>query len=141
MTVTGYIVENFILSSDAATKVVAQLDFAKASLLPAMALDHQTNQPLMQAWMNKDALHETLTTGRACYYSRSRQSLWHKGDTSGHVQHVKAVRTDCDKDSIILLVEQIGAACHTMRRYCFYHNIKQDGSLDILIDPMCDGHH
>ncbi|MER6510733.1 phosphoribosyl-AMP cyclohydrolase [Nonomuraea sp. NPDC001636] len=88
-------------------------------LVPAIAQQHDTGEVLMMAWMNDEALHLTLTTGRATYWSRSRDKLWVKGDTSGHVQHVKSVALDCDGDTILLKVDQVGVACHTGDRTCF----------------------
>lgn len=98
--------------------------FDSNGLIPALALDATTKEPLMLAWMNEEALLRTLEIGEAVYYSRSRQELWHKGATSGHTQIVREVRTDCDQDVLLLLVEQQGAgACHTGRRSCFYRKI------------------
>ena len=98
--------------------------FDSRGLIPALALDHETREPLMLAWMNEEALRQTLTIGEAVYYSRSRNELWHKGATSGHTQVVKEVRTDCDQDVLLLLVDQQGAgACHTGRRSCFYRQV------------------
>ncbi len=127
-------------TTKAAAMLINQLDFAKSAngLLPVIAVDADTQQILMQAWMNKEALHETLTSGRVCYYSRSKQGLWRKGDSSGHVQHMKAFYTDCDNDSLIVEVEQVGAACHTMRRHCFYKRAQQDGTFETIIEPMAD---
>lgn len=89
-------------------------------LIAAIAQDVRTSEVLMLAWMNETALRATLETGRAVYWSRSRQALWAKGDTSGHYQRVVEVRIDCDQDAVLLKVEQTGAACHTGRRSCFY---------------------
>ncbi|MBF0152795.1 MAG: phosphoribosyl-AMP cyclohydrolase [Magnetococcales bacterium] len=100
------------------------LKFNADGLIPAIAQQHDTGEVLMMAWMNRNSLAETLRTGVACYWSRSRQKLWKKGETSGHVQHVKAVRTDCDRDTLLLLVEQVGVACHTGRHNCFYLEIQ-----------------
>jgi phosphoribosyl-AMP cyclohydrolase len=127
-----------IFSHDAAASLVSQLDFSKAAdgLLPVITVDAEGGQVLMQAWMNKEALLETLTTGRVCYYSRSKQGLWRKGDTSGHVQTLVACYTDCDNDSILLEVLQIGAACHTMRRHCFYQKATEDGTFKTIIAPL-----
>jgi len=95
--------------------------FDADGLIPAVAMDAQTKEPLMLAYMNADSLKQTLAIGEAVYFSRSRQEIWHKGATSGHVQKVKEIRTDCDQDAIILYVEQLGAgACHTGRSTCFY---------------------
>jgi phosphoribosyl-AMP cyclohydrolase len=88
-------------------------------LVPAVVQQHDTGEVLMVGWMDDEALHRTLTTGRATYWSRSRQEYWVKGDTSGHVQHVKSVALDCDGDSLLVRVDQVGAACHTGDRTCF----------------------
>jgi len=93
-------------------------------LIVAVAIDHETNEPLMLAYMNEESLKMTLEIQEAVYYSRSRQEIWHKGATSGHVQKIKEIRTDCDQDALILIVEQIGAgACHTGRNSCFYRTV------------------
>lgn len=97
--------------------------FDEGGLLPAIAQDADTGEVLMLAWMNAEALQSTLATGRAVYWSRSRQLLWRKGDTSGHEQHVVSVRIDCDQDAVLLKVRQIDSACHTGRRSCFYRTI------------------
>ncbi len=100
-------------------------DFSNGDgLLPAIAQDSETGEVLMLAWMNAESFAETLATGRACYYSRSRKRLWRKGEESGHVQDVEAVLVDCDGDTILLKVrQQGGAACHTGYRSCFYRQI------------------
>ena len=98
--------------------------FDPDGLIPALALDATTKEPLMLAWMNEESLKETLRIGEAVYYSRSRQEIWHKGATSGHTQKVKEIRTDCDQDVLLMYVDQQGAgACHTGRRSCFYRKI------------------
>ena len=98
--------------------------FDADGLIPALAIDAETREPLMLAWMNEEALLQTLQIGEAVYYSRSRQQLWHKGATSGHTQTVLEIRTDCDQDALIMYVDQQGAgACHTGRRSCFYRTI------------------
>ncbi len=98
--------------------------FDPNGLIPAMAIDAHTREPLMLAWMNEEALLRTLQIGEAVYYSRSRKELWHKGATSGHTQTVLEIRTDCDQDALIMYVDQQGAgACHTGRRSCFYRTI------------------
>jgi phosphoribosyl-AMP cyclohydrolase len=94
--------------------------FDEHGLVAAIAQDADTGDVLMLAWMNAEALGETLASGRAVYWSRSRKALWRKGDTSGHEQHVVEVRVDCDQDAVLLRVRQTGAACHTHRRSCFY---------------------
>ena len=88
-------------------------------LVAAVVQQHDTGEVLMVGWMDDEALHRTLTTGRATYWSRSRGEHWRKGDTSGHVQHVREVRLDCDGDAVLVRVEQVGAACHTGDRSCF----------------------
>jgi len=94
-------------------------------LVPAVAQDHETGTLLTQAWMNREALEKTLQMGRAVYWSRSRQQLWIKGEVSGHVQEVREIRTDCDMDTILLLVKQIGGiACHTGRYSCFFNRLE-----------------
>lgn len=97
-------------------------------LVPAIAQDWQTGEVLMLAWMNREALALTVSEGRAVYWSRSRQDLWRKGEQSGHVQKLKALRIDCDADTVLLQVEQLGdIACHTGRRSCFYRKWEVDG--------------
>jgi len=114
-------------------------DFKKMELLPAIAQDAATGEVLMLAYMNEQAWNATLETGEAHYWSRSRQELWHKGGTSGHVQKVKSIRLDCDSDTVLLLIEQVGgAACHKGYRSCFYRELK-DGQVrecsPVVFDP------
>jgi len=116
--------------------------FDDAGLIPAMAIDAETNAPLMFAFMNRQSLAITLETGLAHYYSRSRKLLWKKGETSGQLQHVERVRTDCDQDVLVLEVRVAGdgAACHTRRATCFYRQVNSDRSLTTIdnvrkIDP------
>ncbi|HBE94443.1 MAG TPA: phosphoribosyl-AMP cyclohydrolase [Desulfovibrio sp.] len=101
-------------------------DFAKMNgLVPAIAQDAASGEVLMMAYMNEDAWKRTLETGEAHYWSRSRQEIWHKGGTSGHVQKIRSIRLDCDNDTILLLIEQVGgAACHTGFRSCFFRELK-----------------
>ena len=99
--------------------LAARLKRTDDGLVCAVVQQHDTREVLMVAWMNDDALHETLTSGRAVYWSRSRQELWRKGDTSGHSQVVVRASIDCDGDAILLEVDQVGAACHTGERTCF----------------------
>ena len=94
--------------------------FDPAGLVPAVAQQHDTGEVLMVAWMNRDAVAETLATGRVCYWSRSRGAPWRKGERSGQVQRLVELRLDCDGDTLLLLVDQLGVACHTGRRSCFY---------------------
>lgn len=98
--------------------------FDADGLIPAMAVDHATGEPLMLAYMNEESLKMTLELGEAVYYSRSRREIWHKGKTSGHIQVVKEILTDCDQDALIVRVDQLGAgACHTGYRTCFYREV------------------
>jgi len=103
--------------------------FDAEGLIAAIAQDHATRDVLMVAWMNAEALKLTLETGQATYWSRSRRKLWRKGEESGHTQRVVEARVDCDQDAVLLLVEQVGAACHTGARTCFYRRIGADGTL------------
>ncbi len=116
-----------------------QLDFKKTGgLIPAIAQDYATGEILMLAYMNQAAFDATLTSGKATYYSRSRQTLWTKGETSGNVQRVKEIRIDCDDDTVLLKVEQLGgAACHTGHRSCFYKKL-ENGSIRVIGEPMFD---
>lgn len=104
--------------------VFEHLPFNADGLLPAIAQQYNSGEVLMLAWMNSDALLETLATGRVCYWSRSRRQLWRKGETSGHRQMLKELRLDCDGDALLLLVDQLGPACHTGRRSCFYNAVR-----------------
>jgi len=102
-----------------ATAVLEAIRFDAAGLVPAIAQQHDTGEVLMLAWMNRDAVAETLATQRVCYFSRSRGALWRKGETSGQVQHLKELRVDCDGDTLLLVVDQTGPACHTGTETCF----------------------
>lgn len=107
-------------------------------LVPAIAQDYESGEILMLAYMNREAWEHTLSSGLATYYSRSRNTLWIKGKTSGHVQHVKEIRVDCDDDTVLLKVEQAGgAACHTGYRSCFYKKI-ENGEVRIIGEPVFD---
>ncbi len=99
---------------------LAQIKFGPDGLVAAVAQQFDTGEVLMVAWMNREAVRLTLTEGRVCYWSRSRRALWHKGETSGQVQHLREMRLDCDGDTVLLLVDQTGVACHTGRRSCFF---------------------
>ncbi len=119
--------------------ILDQLKYNEAGLMPAIAQQHDTGEMLMMAWMNRAAIEETLQTGRVCYWSRSRQAFWRKGESSGQVQLLKALRFDCDLDTILLLVDQTGPACHTGRRHCFFYKIEGDQVIvdsEPLIDPQ-----
>jgi phosphoribosyl-AMP cyclohydrolase len=114
------------------------LVFNEAGLVPVIAQQHDTGEVLMFAWMNRQAIEETLATGRVCYYSRSRKTLWRKGESSGQTQTLKALRVDCDGDVLLASVEQTGAACHTGRRDCFFWKLDNDTARidkSPLVDP------
>jgi phosphoribosyl-AMP cyclohydrolase len=118
--------------------ILTEIRFDDAGLVLAVAQQHDSGEVLMVAWMNADAVKETLATGRVCYWSRSRKALWRKGETSGQVQALKELRLDCDGDSLLLLVDQTGVACHTGRRNCFFRAVR-DGKLvtiaEVEVDP------
>jgi phosphoribosyl-AMP cyclohydrolase len=105
-------------------ELAARLKRNADGLVPAIVQESGSGEVLMLAWMNDEALHRTLTTGRATYWSRSRQEFWVKGETSGHRQHVRSVMLDCDGDTLLLTVEQVGAACHTGAHSCFSTELK-----------------
>jgi phosphoribosyl-AMP cyclohydrolase len=116
-----------------------KLDFDKTGgLVPAIVQDHTTGDVLMLAYMNQESFNATLSTGKATYYSRSRRTLWVKGETSGNLQLVKEVRIDCDDDTVLLKVQQLGdAACHTGHRSCFYKKV-EGRSIRIMGKPLFD---
>jgi len=101
-------------------------------LIPAIVQDAGSNEVLMMAWMNRDSIEKTVSTGKTHFFSRSRNKLWLKGESSGHVQHVKSIRTDCDKDTLLILVEQVGAACHDGYYSCFYREHQLDGDWKVV---------
>jgi phosphoribosyl-AMP cyclohydrolase len=106
--------------TDAIERALGEIRFGPDGLVPAIAQQHDTGEVLMMAWMNREAVTLTLAEGRACYWSRSRQALWRKGETSGQIQRLHELRLDCDGDAVLLLVDQHGVACHTGRRSCFF---------------------
>ncbi len=106
-------------------------------LIPAIAQQYDSGEVLMMAWMNRSSIEETLKTGRVCYWSRSRQAYWRKGESSGQVQQLKSMAFDCDGDTLLLKVDQTGPACHTGRRSCFFHCV--DGEQVVIdSDPLID---
>lgn len=107
------------------------LKYNDAGLIPAIAQDFETGEILMMAWMNSESLMRTLETGQVIYWSRSRQEFWAKGATSGHVQTLKEMRVDCDRDCLVMQVAQIGAACHTGARSCFFTQVSEQGETDL----------
>ena len=117
-----------------AQAILDAVRFDADGLVPAVAQQHDSGEVLMLAWMNRDALAETLATGRVCYFSRSRNALWRKGETSGQSQHLVELRLDCDGDAILLLVDQDGVACHTGPRSCFFRAVRA-GTLTEIARP------
>ena len=120
------------------SSMISALSFDAAGLIPAIAQQYDSGEVLMMAWMSAESIAETLRTGQVCYYSRTRDTLWRKGETSGQVQRLVELRVDCDEDCLLLLVEQTGVACHTGRRSCFFRAVRA-GELatiaEVTIDP------
>ncbi|WP_456418007.1 phosphoribosyl-AMP cyclohydrolase [Thiolapillus sp.] len=119
-------------------RALEQIPWNADGLIPVIAQQYDTGEVLMLAWMNAPALKETLVKGRVCYWSRSRGQLWRKGEASGQIQELREMRFDCDGDTLLLLVDQTGPACHTGRRGCFYNLVQGDKlTVDkaVLIDP------
>ena len=126
------------ISESAVTAALSAIGFNDDGLVPAIVQSHDTGEVLMMAWMNRDAVAETLRTGQVCYFSRSRNALWRKGESSGQVQALVDFRFDCDNDTVLLLVDQTGVACHTGRRSCFFNAVRGDGIetiAEVEIDP------
>ncbi|WP_020222311.1 phosphoribosyl-AMP cyclohydrolase [Halarchaeum acidiphilum] len=121
--------------SESQSEFGVDLDFGEDGLVPAVAQDAETDEVLMLAYANREAVRKTVETERAHYYSRSRDELWEKGATSGHTQDVAEVRVDCDGDSLLYVVEQTGGACHTGHRSCFYRTIEGDHVGERAFDP------
>jgi phosphoribosyl-AMP cyclohydrolase len=118
--------------------LLAAITFDQDGLVPAIAQQHDTGEVLMMAWMTRDAVIETVATGRVCYWSRSRAVLWRKGETSGQTQRLVDLRVDCDGDTLLVLVDQSGVACHTGRRSCFYRAWRNDTIetiADVAVSP------
>jgi phosphoribosyl-AMP cyclohydrolase len=113
----------------------SSLKYDDKGLIPAIAQDHATGEVLMMAWMNAESLTRTLESGQVTYWSRSRAAFWAKGESSGHVQRLVEVRIDCDRDCLLLLVDQTGPACHTMRRSCFYTALR-GGDEVVIANPI-----
>lgn len=114
-----------------------QIRFNDIGLVPAIAQDDETGEVLMMAWMNREAVEQTMDTGFAHYYSRSRQAQWKKGESSGHIQQIKAIYLDCDGDTLLLRIKQTGVACHTMRPSCFYRQW-QTNQWQTITEPIYD---
>lgn len=123
--------------TDTIDGVLGEIRFAPDGLVPAIAQQHDTGEVLMVAWMNREAVRVTLAEGMACYWSRSRQALWRKGDISGQTQRLVEFRLDCDGDTVLLLVDQHGVACHTGRRNCFFRAWR-NGAWTTIAAPLVD---
>ena len=126
------------ISEAAIAAALSTINFDVDGLVPVIAQSHDTGEVLLMAWMNQDAMVETLRTGQVCYYSRSRKALWHKGEISGQFQVLVDFRFDCDNDTVLVLVDQTGVACHTGRRSCFFHAVRGDRIetiSEVQIDP------
>lgn len=122
-----------VAAPGAVAAVLAALSFDRDGLVAAVAQQHDTGEVLMLAWMNEDAVKETLETGHVCYWSRSRRSLWRKGETSGHGQRLVELRVDCDGDALLLRVDQTGPACHTGERSCFFRAARGNGLVTVAL--------
>jgi phosphoribosyl-AMP cyclohydrolase len=120
---------------DPIERALAEIKFGIDGLVPAIAQQHDTGEVLMMAWMNRDAVRASLVEGRACYWSRSRRKLWRKGETSGQIQRLHELRLDCDGDTVLLLVDQHGVACHTGRRNCFFRAWRGGGWV-VIAEPQ-----
>lgn len=126
------------MNKDDINLAVNALKYNAGGLIPAIAQQHDSGEVLMMAWMNREAVEETLKTGRVCYWSRSRAKLWRKGEESGQTQNLVDFRWDCDADAILVLVDQKGVACHTGRNNCFYQAVREGKIIaisDVKIDP------
>jgi phosphoribosyl-AMP cyclohydrolase len=120
------------------TALAEALKFNAEGLIPAIAQQHDSGEVLMLAWMSREAVEETLATGRVCYWSRSRRKLWRKGESSGQVQRLVEMRLDCDGDALLLKVDQTGVACHTGRRSCFFRRVEAGQAVEVdpvLVEP------
>jgi phosphoribosyl-AMP cyclohydrolase len=114
------------------------LKYDQNGLVAAVIQDYENDQVLMVGWMNREAVRRTLTSGRTCFWSRSRQQYWVKGETSGNIQEVKAVYVDCDKDALVIKVNQKGAACHEGYRSCFYRQVDSAGNETVVREKLSD---
>jgi len=119
------------------SEILCQIKFNKEGLIPVIIQDEKTRQVLMLAYMNRESLEKTLEEGRTCFYSRSRKELWYKGDTSGNIQVIKEIILDCDNDTLLVVVEQRGVACHTGNFSCFFRKIKDEKIEEIKVEPSC----
>ncbi|MBX5471545.1 MAG: phosphoribosyl-AMP cyclohydrolase [Acetobacteraceae bacterium] len=124
------------MPEDTTLSLLALVRFNAEGLVPAIAQQHDTGEVLMLAWMNREAIEETLKTGQVCYYSRARAKLWRKGESSGQTQQLIEMRLDCDGDTLLLLVNQKGVACHTGRRTCFYRAATKEGMKEVVAQSV-----
>ncbi len=119
-------------------KTISQIKYNDQGLVPAICVDAATGRILMMAWMNADSLRDTVKTGKTHFWSRSRQKYWMKGESSGHTQKVKGIYTDCDKDTLVIEVEQHGAACHEGYYSCFYRKLDDTGNWQVTDEKLFD---
>lgn len=126
------------MTTDPLSNIISTIKFDNQGLVPAIAQDNDKGDVVMMAWMNEASIRETLKSGRVCYWSRSRKSLWKKGETSGQHQELVDFLIDCDGDTVLLRVKQHGVACHTGRRSCFYRSVQPDGSIKEIMDVEKD---
>lgn len=127
-----------IETTETIEQVLPQLKYNSDGLIPAIAQQYDTGEVLMMAWMNQTSIEETLQTKRVCYWSRSRQAFWRKGESSGQIQQLKIMSFDCDQDTILLKVDQTGPACHTGRRSCFFYQVIDGNRVKINAEPLID---
>lgn len=114
----------------------ATIRWTPDGLVPAIVQDAETSEILMMAWMDRDAILRTLATGQTHFYSRSRRKIWHKGETSGHLQHVESLWVDCDADVLLIKARQVGGACHEGYRSCFFRRVDREGRLEVAATPV-----
>ena len=127
-----------IETTETIEQVLSQLKYNADGLIPAIAQQYDSGEVLMMAWMNQRSIEETLQTNRVCYWSRSRQAFWRKGEASGQIQLLKTMNFDCDQDTILLKVDQTGPACHTGRRSCFFYQVVDGKQVKINTKPLID---
>ncbi|WP_435009502.1 phosphoribosyl-AMP cyclohydrolase [Tundrisphaera lichenicola] len=121
---------------DPALPFLETLKWTSDGLVPAIVQDSESGDVLMMAWMDEPAIRRTLETGQTHFYSRSRKSSWHKGGTSGHVQHVESIHVDCDADVLLIRARQVGGACHEGYRSCFWRRVDDEGRLEVVAEPV-----
>ncbi|MFO0950933.1 MAG: phosphoribosyl-AMP cyclohydrolase [Isosphaeraceae bacterium] len=123
-------------AADAPATLTATIRWNSEGLVPAIVQDASSGEVLMMAWMDEPALRRTFESGQTHFYSRSRRSAWHKGGTSGHVQHVESIHVDCDTDVVLVRVQQVGGACHEGYRSCFFRRLHPDGRVETVAEPV-----